>query len=337
VPDVIEHHHPHGRRSVLFGLFVVSGAATRRGHASPAVVAAWPERTVRLVTPAAPGSSTDLAARLYAGRLAAAWGRPVVVEGRPGADGTIAVETVLQQRDGHALLFGPAGVVTVTPLLADYLPFNPVADILPVSLGALDFLCVAVSPTLEGIGGLADLARAAAERPGALNVAAGLGGPTMALTAFLGSRGLRATYVPYRSPPEALADLAAGRLHALVGPLAPVLPLARDGRVRLVAVTNPERAPAVPEMRTALEQGFPELELEGTLGFFAPATMPEAVRRRIAADIAAAAADPGLVDRLRAAGVVAQGEAPGEFAQRVERQRTHWAAVAARHGVRPPS
>ena len=152
---MIDHHRLHRRRSVLFGLAVVSGAATRRGHASPAAAAGWPERTVRLVTPAAPGRSTDLAARLYAERLAASWGCPVVVEGRPGADGTIAVEAVLQQRDGHALLFGPAGVVTVTPLLAEHLPFNPAADILPVSLGALDLLCVAVSPALEGIGGLA--------------------------------------------------------------------------------------------------------------------------------------------------------------------------------------
>lgn len=332
-----EHHSSQGRRSLLFGLAVVSGAVTRRGDASLAVAAAWSERSVRLVTPAAPGSSTDLAARLYAERLAATWGRPVVVDGRPGADGMIAAETVLRQRDGHALLFGPAGVLTVTPLLADYLPFNPVADILPVSLGALDFLCVAVSPALEGVGGLADLVRTAAERPGVLNVAAGLGGPTMALTAFMSGRKLRAIYVPYRSPPEALADLAAGRLHALVGPLAPVLPLAREGRVRLVAVTNPERAPAVPEVRTALEQGFPELELEGTLGFFAPTAMQETVRSRIAADVAAAATDPSLVARLREVGIVARSEAAEAFAQRVERQRVHWMSVAAQHGVRPPS
>ena len=329
--------HLFGRRGFVLGLGAATAAPAPCGRASPLAAATWPERTVRLVTPAAPGSSTDLAARLYGERLAARWGRPVVVESRLGADGTIAVEAVLQQRDGHALLFGPAGVVTVTPLLVDHLPFNPAVDILPVSLGALDFLCVAVSPALEGIGSLSDLARAAGERPGVLNVAAGLGGPTMALTAFLRDRGLRATYVPYRSPPEALADLAAGRLHALVGPLAPVLPLARDGRARLVAITNPERAPAAPEVRTAPEQGFPELELEGTLGFFAPATMPEPVRRRIAPDFAAVAADQTLIERLRGVGVVARAEGPEEFARRVERQRAHWAAVAGRYGARPPS
>ncbi len=300
-----------------------------------ALAATWPERAVRLLTPAAPGSSTDLAARLYAERLAARWGQPVAVEPKPGAAGVIAVEAMLQQRDGHALLFAPAGVVTVTPLLQERLPFDPVRDVAPVALGAIDFLCVAVSPALEGVNGLADLARAARERPGSLTVAAGLGGPGLALAAFLARQELKVTFVPYRSPPEALADLVTGRLHALVGPLAPVLPLARDGRARLVAVTNPDRAPAAPEALTAAEQGFPEFALEGTLGFFAPGAMPDARRGEIAAAVAAASVDPALVDALRRAGVVARAEPPGAFALRIEGQRAHWAAVARQHGIRP--
>lgn len=320
------------RRRVLMGLAAAAAMAPVRAIAA----GGWPERAVRVVTPAAPASSTDLAARLYAERLAARWGRPVVVEGRTGADGTIAVEAVLQQRDGHALLFAPAGVVTVTPLLVDRLSFDPAADLVPLSLGAIDFLCVAVTPALSGVAALADLARALVQQPGALNVAAGLGGPAMALTAFLRGRGLQAAYVPYRGPPDALADLATGRLHALVGPLAPVLPLARDGRARIVAITNPDRAPALPDTPTAVEQGFADLELEGALGFFAAAAMPEPVRAQIARDVAGAAADPALADRLRAAGVIARAEGGKAFARRIAQQRAHWAAVAARHGVRPP-
>ncbi|HEY8613943.1 MAG TPA: tripartite tricarboxylate transporter substrate binding protein, partial [Roseomonas sp.] len=294
----------------------------------------WPERPVRLVTPAAPGSSTDLAARLYAERLATTWAQPVMVEPKPGADGVIAAEAMLGARDGHTLMFGPAGVLTVTPLLRERLPFDP-RDIAPLSLAANDFLSIAVSPALAGISTLRDLVRVAQERPGTLNIAAGLGGLTLALAAFLRTHHLEMTTASYRSPPEAIPDLVAGRLHVLLGPLALVLPLARDGRARVLAVTNPERTPAAPQIPTVIEQEFPELEVEGTLGVFGPGTMPAEARARIAEAVSRAAAEPALVERLRAVGIVARAEPPDAFGQRVDRQRTHWASVAREHGSRP--
>lgn len=298
--------------------------------------AGWPDRPVRLITPAAPGSSTDVAARLYAERLAALWGGPVVVEPRPGADGVIAAEAMLGARDGHALLFGPAGVLTVTPLLRERMPFDPATDIVPLSLVATDFLCVAASPGLEGVTSLRDLLRTAQARPGVLNIAAGLGGLTLALNAFIRTHRLEVTTATYRSPPEAIPDLVSGRLHVLLGPLAPMLPLRRDGRARVLAVTNPERTPAAADVPSATDEGFPELEVEGTLGIFGPATMSEEARVRVAAAIVGAAAEPGLVERLKAVGVIARAEPPDAFAVRITRQRAHWADVAGRHGTRPP-
>jgi tripartite-type tricarboxylate transporter receptor subunit TctC len=298
--------------------------------------AAWPDRPVRLITPAAPGSSTDVAARLYAERLAAAWGGPVVVEPRPGADGVIAAEAMLGARDGHALLFGPAGVLTVTPLLRERMPFDPATDIVPLSLVATDFLCVAASPALEGVTSLSDLLRTAQAKPGLINIAAGLGGLTLALNAFVRTHRLEVTTAIYRSPPEAIPDLVSGRLHVLFGPLAPMLPLRRDGRARVLAVTNPERTPAAPDLPTVVDEGFPELEVEGTLGIFGPATMAEEARVRVAAGIVGAAAEPGLVERLKAVGVIARAEPPEAFAARIARQRAHWADIAGRHGTRPP-
>jgi tripartite-type tricarboxylate transporter receptor subunit TctC len=300
-------------------------------------IAAWPDRPIRLITPAAPGSSTDVAARLYAGRLAVIWGAPVVVEPRPGADGIIAAEAMLGARDGHALLFGPAGVLTVTPLLRERMPFEPATDIVPLSLAATDFLCVAASPALEGVTALRDLPRVAQARPGVLNVAAGLGGLTLALNAFLRTHRLEVTTAIYRSPPEAIPDLVSGRLHVLLGPLAPMLPLRRDGRARVLAVTNPERTPAAPDIPAVMEEGFPELEVEGTLGVFGPASMSEEARIRVAAGIAGAAVEPALIERLGAVGVIARAEPADAFAARIERQRAHWADVARRHGTRPPS
>lgn len=296
-------------------------------------LAAWPDRGLRLLTPAAPGSSTDLAARLYAERLGASFGQPVVVEPRPGADGVIAAEAMLGARDGHSLLFGPAGVVTVTPLLRERLPFD-VADITPVSLAATDFLCVSAAPLL-GATTVADVVRAARERPGMVNIAAGLGGLSLALPAFLRSHALDVTVANYRSPPEAIPDLVAGRLHVLLGPLTPMLPLLRDRRVRVLAVTNPERAPAAPQIPTVRDEGFAELEVEGTIGLFGPPGLSAEARNALARAMTRAAANPGLIDRLGAAGIVARAEPADAFAARIARQRAHWASVAASLGARP--
>ncbi len=293
----------------------------------PLPALAFPERGVRLVTPAAPGSSTDLAARLYAERLSAEWGHPVAVEPRTGADGVIAAEAMLGARDGHTLLFGPTGVLTVTPLLRERMPFD-LAAIVPVSLAANDYLCVAATPSLPAAT-IADVVRLSRSRPGMLNVAAGLGGLSLALPAFIRARAIEVTVASYRSPPEAIPDLVAGRLHLLLGPLAPMLPLMREDRVRVLAVTNPERTPAAPQIPTVAEAGFAELEVEGTIGLFGPAALPAEARTRIAAAVARAAADPTLVQRLHAAGIVARAEGPDVFAARLARQQAHWAAVAA--------
>ncbi|MGK7865595.1 Bug family tripartite tricarboxylate transporter substrate binding protein [Falsiroseomonas sp. E2-1-a4] len=291
---------------------------------------------MRLVTPAAPGSSTDMVARLYAERLAAVWGQPVVVEPRTGADGIIAAEAMLGARDGHTLLFSPAGVVTVTPLLRDRLPFDPVKDIVPLSLVATDFLCVAVTAALPEVMSLPHLVDAARERPGTLSFAAGLGGLSLALPAFLRERGLAVTVASYRSPPDAIPDLVAGRLHVLLGPLAPMLRLARDGRVRVLAVTNPERTPAAPQVPTVIEEGFPELEVEGTIGLFGPPGLAVEARSRISEAVMRAAADPSLAERLGSAGIVPRSEPADAFSRRLTRQRAHYAAMAARHGTRAP-
>lgn len=310
------------------------GALALAGLALPMpALAAWPDRGVRLVTPAAPGSSTDLAARLYAERLGTSLGQPVVVEPRTGADGVIAAEAMLGARDGHTLLFGPAGVVTVTPLLRERMPFN-VADLTPVSLAATDFLCVAATLSLD-VTTVADVVRAARERPGMVNAAAGLGGLSLALPALLRRHALDVTVANYRSPPEAIPDLVAGRLHVLLGPLAPMMPLLRDGRVRVLAVTNPERTPVAPQIPTVREAGFPELEVEGTIGLFGPPGLTVDARTALAGAMARAAADPALSERLGAAGIVARAEPPEVFAARIASQRMHWASVAARIGARP--
>jgi tripartite-type tricarboxylate transporter receptor subunit TctC len=311
----------------------LAAAGARPARAAPE--AAWPDRPVRLVCAGSPGSSPDVAARLYAERLSARWNRPVLVENRPGVDGALAVQHMLAQRDGHhTLLFTFVAALTVSPLLHDRLPFDPVGDVSPISSGAGDFAVVAAAPGLPApdLAGLVELAR---NRPGALNWASAAGDVYMAFLGFARRQGLDMNYVSYRTPAPALSDLSEGRLDVAVLPLALALPQARAGRMRVLAAANPARSPAAPEVPTAAEAGFPELAFESAFGFFGPASMPAALRERVAADVRAAAAEPDLVARLRSLGMVAVADTPSEFAAAVEANRARWAEAARAHGAKP--
>lgn len=321
--------------AAAFGTFVLAAAPPRPRAAE----AQWPDRPVRLVCAGAPGSSPDVAARLYAERLAARWGRPVPVENRPGADGTLAVGHALAQRDGHhTLLFTFIAALTVAPLLHERLPFDPAGepagDLAPISSGAGDFAAVAVAPSLP-VSSLAEFVELARRRPGALNWASGSGDIYMAFLGLVRRRALDMNYVSYRTPAPALSDLAEGRIDAAALPLALALPQANAGRMRVLAVANPARSPAAPDVPTAAEAGFPELTFEGTLGFFGPRSMPGALRERIAADVRAVAAEPEFRARLRSLGMTARAETPADFGAVVEANRAQWAEAARAYGAKP--
>jgi tripartite-type tricarboxylate transporter receptor subunit TctC len=121
----------------------------------------------------------------------------------------------------------------------------------------------------------------------------------------------------------------------VVTPLASALPLARDGQIKLLAVTTPERAAAAPDLMTAIEAGRPELTVEAPLGFFGSKTMPIELRERIADDVRALASDPAISQRLGGLGMVARGSTPAEYATTLAEQRSRWAALAQTFGIRP--
>ena len=163
-----------------------------------------------------------MAARLYAERLAADWKVPVVVDNRPGADGILAAQAVVNARDDHTLLFSFPGIVTVVPLLHDNLPYDPATDLVPISAAASDSLAVAAGPSISATN-LNDLLSLAQARPIALNWTAAPGAPYLTFLDFQKKAGVEMTFVPYRSPTSALPDLIAGQIQVLVAPLGSVL------------------------------------------------------------------------------------------------------------------
>ena len=294
----------------------------------------WPERTVKIVTTANPGSSSDVVARTLAELLAKRWARPVVVENRPGADGIVAARGFLEIGDGHALLFTTHSTVTVIPLLNDQLPFDPVRDFAPITLAVEDFLTIVASPSLA-VNSLAEFVRLARSKPGELNWYAVPGSPYLSYLAFQKREGFTTTFVPYRNATTVLADLSEGRVQVAVVPMAFALGQLRAGKIKALAVTNSMRTPAAPDIPTAAEAGYPDISFGGLLGLFGPRDMPLALRDRIAADVRAFLQEPDVAQRLTNAGLVGRGTTPAQFAEILDEQRAKWAAIAREHNIKP--
>ena len=281
----------------------------------------WPERPVKIIVPLPANlAGTNLAVRLFAEKLSARWGQPVVIDNRPGADGIVAVTSFIGAHDDHTLLFSFAGPISINPFIHDKLPYDPVRDLVPIAAAIDNFFAIAVS-TPSGVGSLDSFIEAARAHPEKFSWAATPGLPQFIFTALQKRAGLVLTQVPYRDFTPALQDLAENRIQVVVTGPATLMPAVESGKARLLMVTNRQRSPIAPEVPTAEEAGFPELTFEGVVGFFGGRDLPLARRDRIASDIVAVAENPEIGSRLRPLGVVVRAGTPAQFAAAIEEQR----------------
>jgi len=284
-----------------------------------------------MIVPVGPGSSPDVAARVFAERLAARWRQPVVVENRPGADGLIGTAAFAAAHDDHALLFSFAAPLTVYPVIQDKLSYDPVRDVLPISVAVETFGTISVAASLR-ITTLSELVGFARSRPGQLNWATGGGAFPILMAGFMKSAGLDMTHVSYREQSLAIHDAAEGRIHVFATAMTAILPLVQASKIRALAVTNNQRSPLWPDIPTAIASGYPDLAFEGLIGVFAPRGTPNDRRQRVSEEIRTIAADAAVANRLGAAGQIVRGSTPAEFAQAIERQRAGLAAIVQRTG-----
>ena len=292
----------------------------------------WPQQTVKFILPLGPGSGADIGARLFADRLAKRWGQSVVVENRPGADGIVAITAFINARDEHTLLFGPSSSFVAHPYLHDKMPYDR-GDLVPIARVSNTLVAMAVPASLN-VGSLAHLFAQARAQPGKLNWATVTGVTELMIAGYLKSVGLDMAKVPYRDPVQALNDLAEGRIQLYVAALAIVRAQALAGRIKLIAVTNRERAPVAPELPTIAQAGYPALEFDGLVGVFGPRDMGNDLRNRIAAEIRAVAADPEIVARLDATGQLVRPGSSAEFAASIDEQAAKLADFAKTLGVK---
>jgi tripartite-type tricarboxylate transporter receptor subunit TctC len=320
------------RRKRMFAVVTILACAAVLAFPVPAR-AAWPERTVKLVVTFPPGSANDAAARIFADALSRKWGKPVVVEDRPGAEGTIGVGSFVANQDDHTLLYTVAGSVTVAPLLIDKLSYDVERDLQPIAATTAIVLTLAVSNDLS-VRSIAELIDVLRSNPGKYAWTSGPTLPRYAFAAFLKRNGLQMNFVSYRDASLPQADLGEGRIKVLVTSLAASSSPVQTGKARFLAVINPTRAAVLPDLATARELGHPELEIDGIGGIFGGKAISEALRNRIAADVAAICQDPEVRQKLQAGGHNVLGGTPEELKAGIARQRVWVDEIAALIDIR---
>lgn len=287
----------------------------------------WPQRNVRLILPFGAGSATDAAARLIGDRVSSRWGKPVVVENRPGGDGLVAISAFVSAADDHVLLYASSASFLAHPYTQEKLPYNLERDLLPIARVSHTVLSIAV-PAETDIKSIADFVARARAEPTKFAAAGAAGLPEFTLDAFLKTQNLNVAKVPYRDVVQAGRDLGENRIQFLVSSFAVVRPLMEAGKVRVIALGGRERSKVVPNVPSVVEAGYPDLVTETTSGFYGPAGMPLDLRTRIATEIVAAASDPVIAERIAATGQDMVPAGPDELAATIKAQVEKTAAVA---------
>ena len=320
-------------RNRLLCVFMLVTALALVTSATSSPAQTWPQRPVKFLVTLGPGSGIDIGTRLLADRLSKRWDQPVVVENRPGGDGLVAISAMIAAQDDHVLLASPTSSFTAHPFVYKNVPYKP-EDLQPIARVSNTIIVIAV-PTELPVKSLAELVALARAQPGKLNWAGTTGAIDFLVAGFLRKAGLSLSKVPYRNQVEAVNDLAAGRIQFNETAYAIVRPQVQAGKVKLMAVTNGVRAPVLPDVPTVTEAGFPDLALDGLVGFFGPPGMPLPLREHIAADVAEVGADPAIAARLNDTGQLPNFSGPAEFHAAIEHQRARVAAAAKELGIVP--
>jgi tripartite-type tricarboxylate transporter receptor subunit TctC len=312
------------RRSLPFLLAPLAAAAQ----------GAWPQRPVRLIIPFAPGGSLDVAGRMLADAATRRWPHPMVVENRTGASGNIAAEFVARQpADGHVLLVVSNNMITMNPHVGP-MPIDPLADLAPVAMMAQSPFILVASPQsgVTDVAGLIALARA---RPGEVAYGSvGNGSPHhLAMAMLARMAGVEMTHVAYRGTPEALADVAGGRLAAMASPFGPALPLIEGNRLRALAAAGATRLPWMPNLATVAESGLAGFDAGSWLALAAPRGTPAAVIEPLAALVREVMNDAALKPAMDRNALVPDTMSPAETLAVWRREHAAWGRVIREAGI----
>ena len=316
-------------------LTLVAAAVFAAALSSHAAAQSYPAKPVRLIIAYAAGGGTDTVGRVFAQKLSDGFGRQVIVDNRPGANGNIATELAVKSPpDGYTLLMGNIGPIAVNPHLYK-LAFDPQRDLAPVSLIALAPLLVVVHPSLP-VAALKDLVALARRQPGALSYSsAGVGSSNhLAGALFNIEAGTDIAHIPYKGAAPALVDLMAGNVQVSFQTLPSVGGNVRSKRLKALAVTSVKRSSAYPAVPTAAESGLRGFEVSAWYSIMAPAGTPAPIVERVRDELAKALKQREVLERLSAEGAEPVGSTPQEFAEFIRTETSKWGRVVRVSGMK---
>ena len=296
----------------------------------------YPTRPIHLVVPFPPGGGADNLARAIMPKVALALGKPIVIENKPGAGGNVGAELVAgAAADGYTLLYGTNGTHSINQSLYQSLRFDPVKDFAPVGRMTEIAAMLVVNPQLP-VMTTTQLIRYAKANPGKVNFASAGNGTTSHLSGelFKTMAGVDIVHIPYRGGAAAVTDLIGGQVQMMIDVMPNVFPLAKDGRVRGIAVSTSVRFPGAPEYPTIGESGVAGFEASAWDGILAPAGTPEPIINRLNAAIRTALADPELIEMLKGRGARVVPGTPDDFARHIATSTKKWAQVVKASGAK---
>ncbi|GGC46170.1 ABC transporter substrate-binding protein [Siccirubricoccus deserti] len=302
-----------GRRGALIGAgAMLATAAQAQG--------AWPDRPIRLLVGFPAGGPTDFAARILQEPLQQLWGQPLVIENRPGASQMIAAEAVVKSPpDGYTLMLCTSNL-TSNPAVFARLPYDTLRDFTPIVI-------IYSSPTVLFTGpdqpyrNVREVVEAAKRQPGMAAATSGVAtSGHFATEMFMRAAGIELTHVPYRGAVPALQDVMGGRVPITFSTLSGAIGLAREGKLRPIAVAAPRRTPSFPDVPTMAEQGIEIRDTSPWYSFVAPAGLPQPIIDRIVRDVQGLLKRPDIIKRIEESGGNVEGEGPAEFRARIPRE-----------------
>ena len=294
----------------------------------------YPNKPIRFIIAFAPGGGTDILARLVATHLSRTIGQPVLAENRAGASGIIAAEYVAKSApDGYTLLFGGSSPMVFNPIVFDKLPYDPNADLAPITLVGSYPLVITAKNDLP-VKTVADLIKLAKEAKAPLTYGSA-GVAFQVPTEYFATRaGIKLQVVPYKGSGPATTALMAGDIDLLVVDMAPAVGLLKSGKARAIAVTTAKRNPVIPDVPTIAEAGLADFDVSLFSSLSAPGKTPPEIVRKIQQEVAKVLALPEVKERMTQLGVEAGGMSPEATGQRFQREINLYRPIARAAGVR---
>jgi len=334
VDDRADRRYVAGPRSAVRALVLLSGACTA-AHAIAQSPPAFPDKPIRLIVPLPPGGGSDALARILAPRLTEIWGQTLVIDNRGGAGGVLGTSLAAKApADGYTIISGYMAPLSINVSLIK-LPYDPVKDFAPITLGAIAQNVMTVHPSVPATS-VKELIGVLKAKPGQYNYASAGSGSSPHLSAELFKQMTQTSmnHVPYKGAGPALTDVVAGQVALYIGSLPASMPHIRSGRVRGLGVTGLRRSPALPDMPTVSESGVAGFDSTQWYGFLAPAKTPTPVLDRLHRDLTATLAHPVIKERMLPLGFEIVASSREEFGKYLRDDIAKWAKVIAEAKIR---